>query len=199
MEDEPSVIQDIDRHQRRRGRRNRDTRVLRHLPLVRYVVRRLRPTSSPLEVDDLVSAGTIGLIEAADRYDPKRGVPFASFAYFRIRGAVIEEISILGVGTLTTSRAACSLEAPISDETGFTLMDVTVDPSASEPQCSAELSELLTAIGDLPDRDRQILALSVAGHSGNDIADRYGCSPSLVSRILVDTRFRLEHETQRDG
>ena len=189
MEDEPSVIHYIDLHLRRRH--TRDTRVLRHLPLVRYVVRRLRPASSPLEVDDLVSAGTIGLIEAADRYDPKRGVTFATFAYRRIRGAVIEEIS--------TSSGTHSLEAPISEETGYTLMDVTVDPSASEPQSSAELSELLTAIGDLPDRDREILGLSAAGHSGNDIAERYGCSPSLISRILVDARFRLELRTQHDG
>lgn len=165
--------------------------MLRHLPLVRYVVRRLRPASSPPELDDLVSAGTIGLIEAVDRYDPNRGVTFATFAYRRIRGAVIEEIS--------TSSEARSLEAPIGEEPGYTLMDVTVDPSVSEPQSSAELSELLKAIGDLPDRDREILGLSAAGHSGNDIAQRYGCSPSLVSRILVDARFRLEYRTQHGG
>ena len=165
--------------------------MLRHLPLVRYVVRRLRPASSPPELDDLVSAGTIGLIEAVDRYDPRRGVTFATFAYRRIRGAVIEEIS--------TSSEARSLEAPIGEEPGYTLMDVTIDPSVSEPQSSAELSELLKAIGDLPDRDREILGLSAAGHSGNDIAQRYGCSPSLVSRILVDARFRLEYRTQHGG
>jgi RNA polymerase sigma factor (sigma-70 family) len=197
MEDEPSVIQYIDLHQPRR--QTRDTWVLHHLPLVRYVVRRLRPASSPLEVDDLVSAGTIGLIEAADRYDPQRGVSFATFAYRRIRGAVIEEISSLRPGVPSTSSTACSLEAPLSEETGYTLMDVTGDPAASEPQSSAELSELLTAIGDLPDRDREILGLSVAGHTGNDIAERYGCSPSLVSRILVDARFRLEYRTQHGG
>src|SRR4029450_3874978 len=128
MEDGPSVIQHIDLHLRRH---TRDSRVLRHLPLVRYVVRRLRPASSPLEVDDLVSAGTIGLIQPADRYDPKRGVTFATFASRRIRGAVIEEIS--------TSSEARSLEAPISEDTGHTLMDVILDPWASEPQSSAEL------------------------------------------------------------
>lgn len=188
MEDEPSVIQYIDLHLRRH---TRDTRVLRHLPLVRYVVRRLRPASSPLELDDLVSAGTIGLIEAADRYDPRRGVTFATFAYRRIRGAVIEELS--------TSSGERSLEAPMSEGAEHTLIDVTVDPSTSEPQSSVELRELLKAIGDLPDRDREILGLSAAGHSGNDIAERYGCSPSLVSRILVDTRFRLAYRTQHDS
>ena len=60
---------------------------------------------------------------------------------------MIEEISSLGARALTTSRGVCSLEAPISKESGITLMDVTVDPSASEPQCSAENSELLTAMG----------------------------------------------------
>src|SRR5690242_17494325 len=42
--------------------------------------------------DDLVSAGMIGLIEAADRYDDTRREPFLSFAEHRIRGAVLDEL-----------------------------------------------------------------------------------------------------------
>lgn len=48
------------------------------------------PSQVPLE--DLVSAGTRGLIEAADRYDPTRGAAFATFAYYRIRGAIFDEV-----------------------------------------------------------------------------------------------------------
>jgi RNA polymerase sigma factor (sigma-70 family) len=173
--------------------------VLRHLPLVRYVASRLCPPASPVEVDDLISAGTIGLIEAADRYDPKRGVPFASFAYSRIKGAVIDELSRVGISGAERSRStgvALSLEAPFAHEPDASLLDVTVDPSVSEPQRSAELSELLAAIKDLPDRARAMLGLSLAGHSGTDIADFYGCSQTLVSQILVDARFELEHRTK---
>lgn len=147
----------------------------------------------------MISAGTIGLIEAADRYDPKRGVPFTSFAYSRIKGAVIDELSRLGVsgGRSAPTDAALSLEAPFSHQPdAATLMDVTVDPSVSEPQRSAELSELLAAMRELPDRAREMLGLSLAGHSGTDIADLYGCSQTLVSRILVDARFELEHRTK---
>jgi RNA polymerase sigma factor for flagellar operon FliA len=57
---------------------------------VRYVARRMSGVGAQLEIDDLVSAGTIGLIEAADRYDATRGVPFGTFAYRRIRGAIID-------------------------------------------------------------------------------------------------------------
>jgi len=167
--------------------------------LVRYVASRLCPPSSPVEVDDLISAGTIGLIEAADRYDPKRGVPFASFAYSRIKGAVIDELARLGVpgaGRSATPDATLSLEAPFGHQPDATLMDVTVDPSVSEPQRSAELSELLAAIRNLPDRYREMLGLSLAGHSGTYIADLYGCSQTRVSQILVDARFQLELATK---
>jgi RNA polymerase sigma factor (sigma-70 family) len=166
---------------------------------VRYVASRLCPPVPPAEVDDLISAGTIGLIEAADRYDPNRGVPFASFAYSRIKGAVIDELSRLGVagtGRSAPTDATLSLEAPFKHRPDATLMDVTIDPSVPEPQRSAELSELMAAIGDLPDRYREMLGLSLAGHSGTDIADLYGCSQTRVSQILVDARFRLEHRTR---
>lgn len=198
-EDEPSVIQNLDRQPRRANRQNRNKWVLRHLPLVRYVASRLCPPVSQAEVDDLISAGTIGLIEAADRYDPKRGVPFGSFAYSRIKGAVIDELSRLGVagpGRSAPADTTLSLEAPFNHRPDATLMDVTVDPSVPEPQRSAELHELLAAMRDLPARDREMLGLSLAGHSGTDIADLFGCSQALVSRILVDARFRLEHRTQ---
>ena len=173
--------------------------MIRHLPLVRYVASRLCPPSSPIEVDDLISAGTIGLIEAADRYDPRRGVPFGSFAYSRIKGAVIDELASLGIpggGRPETPNSTLSLEAPFGHRRDATLMDVTVDPSVSEPQRSAELNELLAAIRNLPDRYREMLGLSLAGHSGTDIADHYGCSQTLVSQILVDARFQLELVTK---
>ncbi len=68
----------------------------RHLPLVRYVVSRmprLGPTVS-LSTEDLVSSGTIGLIEAIDRFEPGRGMKFSAYALHRIRGAIIDAIRV---------------------------------------------------------------------------------------------------------
>ena len=184
-------------HQRPRSRRNRETWVLRHLPLVRNIAKRVVPAAPQLEVDDLVSAGTIGLIEAVDRYDVKRGVPFTSFAYRRIRGAIIDEVSQLAA--VRTSRddnsRPLSLEAPLVEERNLTLLDVTVDPSAPEPERGAELNELLEAAQSLPRREREMIALSAAGHTVAEIAEQYGCSQSLASQLLSQARFRLEERT----
>lgn len=45
-----------------------------------------------VEFDDLVSYGTIGLIDALERFDPDRGVKFSTYANYRIRGAVIDQL-----------------------------------------------------------------------------------------------------------
>lgn len=64
-----------------------------HIPLVRYVVARMR-TGLPSHVDheDLVSYGTFGLIDAVERYDPDRGVRFETYATTRIRGSILDEL-----------------------------------------------------------------------------------------------------------
>ncbi|MHC4481833.1 MAG: sigma-70 family RNA polymerase sigma factor [Planctomycetota bacterium] len=65
--------------------------VLSHLRLVRSIVNRV---CGGLELgvceEDLISAGTLGLVEAAHRYDSSIGVQFSTFAYFRIKGAVVD-------------------------------------------------------------------------------------------------------------
>lgn len=64
--------------------------------LVRSIVGRLGiPTTSMLDMDDLLSYGMIGLINAIDRFDPSRGVRFEAFASARIRGAVIDQLRAL--------------------------------------------------------------------------------------------------------
>jgi RNA polymerase sigma factor (sigma-70 family) len=183
-------------HQRPRNSKIREKRVLRHLPLVRTIARGLRPTGPCVEVDDLVSAGTIGLIEAVDRYDARRGVPFGSFAYSRIRGAIIDEMfRFVSKSARQLASEPLSLEAPILEQENLTLKDVTVDPNAPEPDRSAELTELLEAVRALPRRERQMLGLAAAGHTVSEIARLHGCSQSRASELLAQARFRLDERT----
>lgn len=74
----------------------RDELITTYAPLVRFIVGRLGiPPSCMLDADDLLSCGTIGLINAIDRFDPARGSRFESFASTRIRGAVIDHLRSL--------------------------------------------------------------------------------------------------------
>ncbi|MCA9060002.1 MAG: sigma-70 family RNA polymerase sigma factor [Planctomycetaceae bacterium] len=71
----------------------RDRLILEHLPYVRHILGRMIG-SLPDHVDDdnLESAGILGLVEAAGQFDPDRGVAFTTFAYRRIRGAILDEL-----------------------------------------------------------------------------------------------------------
>jgi len=65
----------------------------RYAPLATSVARRMRvPTGALMGHDDVESAAIIGLIDAVDRYDPDRGVPFEGYAGLRIRGAILDEL-----------------------------------------------------------------------------------------------------------
>ena len=62
-------------------------------PYIEKVARRLaRRLPAHVEIDDLVSAGVIGLMEEAERFDPKRVDRFEAFAEFRIRGAMLDDL-----------------------------------------------------------------------------------------------------------
>ena len=64
-----------------------------YLPYVKRIVHRIAiHLPSHLEIDDLVSAGVVGLIEAIEKFDPSRDNKFLTYAIFRIRGAVLSEL-----------------------------------------------------------------------------------------------------------
>lgn len=75
------------------GADDRERMVKTHMPLVNFLVERML-TQVPAFVsrDDLKSAAMVGLIDAASRFDPKRGVLFKTFAERRIRGAIYDEV-----------------------------------------------------------------------------------------------------------
>ncbi len=70
----------------------RDALLTKHLRLVHHVARQLMKTSRlDAEFDELVSAGTIGLIKAVENFEPARGLAFSTFAAPRIRGAILDD------------------------------------------------------------------------------------------------------------
>jgi RNA polymerase sigma factor for flagellar operon FliA len=69
----------------------RDDIIRENLPLVRQVAQRFHVgPSSPVEMQDLVQLGVIGLIDACEKFDDSKGTTFQSYARFRIRGAILD-------------------------------------------------------------------------------------------------------------
>jgi RNA polymerase sigma factor for flagellar operon FliA len=104
-------------------RRVSDDDVLALLPMVNKIARRaaiyLRP---PLSFDDLVSAGTIGLLKAARDYDASHQAEFKTYAYIRVKGAVLDELrraSLLPSNVSRQIREAMEISREIIDRTGM--------------------------------------------------------------------------------
>ena len=71
----------------------RDQLITEYLPYVKRIVQRLAVhLPSTVDIDDLMNVGVIGLIQAVDRYDPRRDNKFMTYAIFRIKGAVLSEL-----------------------------------------------------------------------------------------------------------
>lgn len=71
----------------------RDQLILDYAPLIRFVAQRISARlPSNIETDDLISAGVIGLMDAIEKYDPERDNKFKTYAEFRIRGAILDEL-----------------------------------------------------------------------------------------------------------
>lgn len=83
-----------------------------HLNLVYHVARGVhRRLGGAAELDELVSAGTLGLAEAIDRFDPSRGLAFSTYAVPRIHGAIVDELRRLDHVPSSIRRRARALGA----------------------------------------------------------------------------------------
>ena len=88
--------------------------VVSHLYLVKFVVSRMTMSLPPgITKDDLHAIGSMGLIEAAKRFDKTMGVQFKTYSVPRIRGAILDELRRYTLGGQTLCRKARQIELAI--------------------------------------------------------------------------------------
>ncbi|MBP7051114.1 MAG: FliA/WhiG family RNA polymerase sigma factor [Phycisphaerae bacterium] len=99
-----------------------DDQIVQLLPMVRKIARRaVSYIKPPLSFEDLVSAGTVGLLKAARDFDATHQAEFKTYAYIRIKGAVLDELrkaSMLPSGVTRQIRAAREMCRQIAQQTG---------------------------------------------------------------------------------
>lgn len=72
---------------------NREKLITSYAPFIKYIAQRIAARlSANIELDDLISSGVIGLMDAIDKYDSSRDNKFKTYAEFRIRGAILDEL-----------------------------------------------------------------------------------------------------------
>src|SRR5579864_4032430 len=105
----------LKKYQTRDHAEERERLILEHLPQVRLIARRIHerlPESVNLE--DLISTGTLGLIAAIDRFDPDQNVKLKTYAEYKIRGAILDSLRGLDWAPRQQRKRAKQIEAAIA-------------------------------------------------------------------------------------
>jgi RNA polymerase sigma factor for flagellar operon FliA len=149
-----------------------DDEITQFLPMVNSIARKatsyLRP---PLSFEDLVSAGTIGLVKAARDFDASHGAKFKTYAYIRIRGAILDELrstSMLPSNLNRQVRAAMELHQRITSERG-------VPPTDEElaNRLDITIEELYSLYEN--SRANKFVSLDASEPEGNTLAGALAC------------------------
>jgi len=75
-----------------KGKSDKNYLLTEHMPLVRKLAHHMKAKLPPsVEVDDLIQAGMIGLLDAISRYEDTHGAQFETYAVLRVRGAMLDE------------------------------------------------------------------------------------------------------------
>jgi RNA polymerase sigma factor for flagellar operon FliA len=96
-------------------RQDRDALIEGHLPQVKFMALRLAAKLPPwVELNDLIGAGVLGLLDAVDKYDSTKGVMFKTYAEMRVRGAILDSLRDLDWAPRSMRRRAREVEAAYS-------------------------------------------------------------------------------------
>jgi len=112
----------------------REALVVRHLPLVKHIAARLAMgLPSHIELDDLYSYGVFGLLDALEKFDPARGVKFETYAFTRVKGAILDGLRAMDWVPASMRQRARQVEE------AFGRVEARLGRAASDEEVAAEL------------------------------------------------------------
>jgi RNA polymerase sigma factor for flagellar operon FliA len=176
----------------------RDRLLLEHLSTVRYIARRIHERlPQHVELEDLVSAGVVGLIDAFNKFDHSKKVQFKSYAQFRIRGAILDSLRILDWSPRELRRKGRAVQDAIQALTQ-TLQRTPTEPEIAK-KLNLGLNEYQLLLGDLKGLEIGSLNLEHTEDSGEEELAYVAGSPEedpLFRCLQGEMRQRLVDATE---
>ena len=149
----------------------RDALVEMHLPLVRHLARRYAERGEPME--DVIQAGTIGLIQAVDRFEPDRGLAFSTYAVPTVVGAIRRHFRD-ATWSMKVPRRVQELRGKIDAAHDSLTQDLGRSPTVAEiaERASVDAQDVLDSL-ELS-RVREMTQIDAVAPDGAPLADRLG-------------------------
>ena len=179
----------------------RQTLIERNLRLVVYIARRFENTG--INIEDLISIGTIGLIKAVGTFRPDKNIKLATYS-----SRCIENEILMHIRKISGQKTEVSLDEPINtdwDGNELLLSDVlgTDGDTVMRPMEDDVDKQLLRdALSRLPEREQQIVTMrfGLGGRkekTQKEVAELMGISQSYISRLEKRIMLRLRREISR--
>lgn len=115
-----------------KSREARNGLVKEYIGFVGYLVNKLPDPPSGIEKEDLIQFGVFGLIEAIERFDPKQGYKFESYASRRINGSIVDQIRYFGKTNGGLSRSLVVKQKKIKEVISILNLKLKREPSTNE-------------------------------------------------------------------
>jgi RNA polymerase sigma factor for flagellar operon FliA len=173
-----------------KGKADKNSLLTDHMPLVKRLAHQMKAKLPPsVEVDDLVQAGMIGLLDAINRYEDNHGAQFETYAVLRIRGAMLDELRSSDWMPRSTRQNMRKVEAAMN----ALQQQLGRPPSESEVAKSLKLSlaDYQDMLGDSGGHQLVYYEDFHDSEDGNDsFLDRYAVEEDDPLKALLDTDFR---------
>jgi RNA polymerase sigma factor for flagellar operon FliA len=172
-----------------KGKADKNHLLTEHMPLVKRLAHQMKAKLPPsVEVDDLIQAGMIGLLDAINRYEENHGAQFETYAVLRIRGAMLDELRSndwMPRSTRQNMRKVEQAMAALQQQLGRPPSESEIAKSLKLPL--AEYQEMLGDSGG----HQLVYYEDFHDEDGNDSwLDRYAVDDDDPLRALLETDFR---------
>lgn len=159
---------------------------------MRYICTKVYPSCIGPNFDDFYQAGCLGLVVAADRYDPDKGFQFSTYAYRYIIGAVSRTMKY----DFQPNNGTISLDSPAPDAEDLSLMDMVAD----ETDCfdGIEIEEL-RFLETLDDTQRHVWNRRKDGATFRQISEELGITHQAVQLKLKKIRGLYDKFSKEKG
>lgn len=164
----PNELQDLwVRFHKTESAQARDALIETYLYLVRYVAGKMAMSVPPsVEIDDLVSAGVVGLIDAIGKYDSGRDTKFETYAVSRIRGAIVDDLRSLDWVPRSVRRKARMVEE------AYCQLENELGRAASDEEVSRKLNMSMSEFRVIVEEIASAGLLSLDDFVGNQDGER---------------------------
>ena len=146
----------------------RNALVMRELPQVYYVAAKIRERlPSYVEMEDLVQAGVIGLMDACRNYDSSKDAQFSTFAKFRIRGAILDSLRQLDWGSRTLRKKGREIASSVIK------LESTLGRAPVEEEIAADMQMRLDELQSTMTQLDGLYLVGQRAHSSDDHSESY--------------------------